>query len=97
MKRSVFITLILFSVILFAEGARNFWVLDRKHQSNSPEVISENLNIITWVDKQTGVNYIVTEARVYNSYKHSYTSDTISVTMVPRLNPDGTLFVSKVK
>ena len=86
MKKIILIFLIL-SVFLFAEGIKkqqSLWVLDR-FTYNNPTY--GDMRISTYVDPQTGVNYIIVEDG----------SNGISVAITPRLTKEGKLYITERK
>ena len=63
---------------------KNLWILDTYPSNNT----HGKLAIMTYVDPQTGVNYIIVKDRG---------NDATSVTITPRLTKEGTLYITERK
>jgi hypothetical protein len=89
MKRLVVILMILLS---FVFGACTVTTVNAK-QEYPLKIWSQNQNsnytTLNVIDENTGVNYIVVSATSW------YGDKTTSVAITPRLNADGTLYVTK--
>ena len=91
MKKIVITLLILFSGLIIpatidtvTNTVKNLWVLDTYPSRDT----HGKLAIMTYVDPQTGVNYIIVKDRG---------NDATSVTITPRLTKEGTLYITERK
>lgn len=88
MKKTIVTLAILFSGIIIpatldtVSNIQNLWVLDKYKYS---EPTNGNMSVMTYVDPQTGVNYLIVEDR-YNG---------ISVSITPRLTKEGNLYITE--
>ena len=89
MKKKIFIVFIILSVLLTAEGIRKMWIIDSLI-AYKVGLKGDTLKVITWVDPQTGVEYLVFEDRFISDYRGG-----LGISVVPRLNADGTLRIIK--
>ena len=89
MKKKIFIAFIILSVLLTAEGIRKMWILDNR-KGHKIGLESDTLKVITWVDPQTGVEYLI-----FEDFYRSIEKAGLGISVVPRLNADGTFRIIK--
>ena len=89
MKKKIFIIFIILSILLSAEGIRKMWIIDSLI-AYRVGLKGDTLKVITWVDPQTGVEYLIFED-FYNGYR----AGGLGISVVPRLNSNGTLRIVK--
>ena len=75
------------TVLLTAEGVRRMWRIDSR-KGYKVGLKSDNLEVITWVDPQTGVEYLIFE-------DSSNSGMNVGISVIPRLNSDGSLRIIK--
>ncbi|ACZ07669.1 Uncharacterised protein [Sebaldella termitidis] len=85
MKKKIFIVFIILSVLLTAEGIRKMWLIDSRYGLDIG-LRGDTLKVITWVDPQTNIEYLIFEDKGHKS---------LGISVVPRLNADGTLRIVK--
>ena len=94
MKNKILIIFIILSLLLTAEGVRKMWVIDnldeRKEEFRKTNLRGDTLKVVTWVDPQTGVEYLIFEDFYINTEKAG-----LGISVVPRLNADGTMRIVK--
>lgn len=87
MKRIAIITCMIFCLLL---GACSVTMVDAE-QNRPVKIWAENSNgsydVLVVVDEETGVNYIVVGGELYQEPR--------GTAITPRLNKDGTLYVTK--
>ena len=89
MKKKIFIIFLVCTVLLTAEGVRRMWVIDSQ-KARKVGLSGDTLKVITWVDSQTGVEYLIFEDFYINTEKAG-----LGISVVPRLNSDGSLRIVK--
>ena len=94
MKNKILIIFIIFSLLLTAEGVRKMWVIDSEGSLGGRKtgLMGDTFRVVTWVDPQTGVEYLIFEDFSINS---SGGGRGIGISVVPRLNTDGTMRIVK--
>ncbi len=90
MKKKIFIMFLVCTVLLTAEGVRRMWVIDSRI-GHKVGLNGDNFEVITWVDPQTGVEYLIFEDSSPNSTGRA----NAGISVVPRLNSDGSLRIVK--
>ena len=87
MKKTIIVLVILFSGIIIpatldtVSNIQNLWILDRYHYKPT----EGKMSVMTYVDPQTGVNYIIVEDG----------NSGISVSITPRLTKEGNLYITE--
>ena len=89
MKNKILIIFIILSLLLTAEGVRKMWVIDSIN-ARKKGLSGDTLKVVTWVDPQTGVEYLIFEDFYINTQKAG-----LGISVVPRLNADGTMRIVK--
>ena len=89
MKNKILIIFIILSLLLTAEGVRKMWVIDSIN-ARKKGLSGDTLKVVTWVDPQTGVEYLIFEDFYINTEKAG-----LGISVVPRLNADGTMRIVK--
>ena len=89
MKNKILIIFIILSLLLTAEGVRKMWVIDSIN-ARKKGLRGDTLKVVTWVDPQTGVEYLIFEDFYINTQKAG-----LGISVVPRLNADGTMRIVK--
>ena len=89
MKKKIFIIFLVCTVLLTAEGVRRMWIIDSQ-KARKVGLSGDTLKVITWVDPQTGVEYLIFEDFYINTEKAG-----LGISVVPRLNSDGSLRIVK--
>ena len=92
MKNKILIIFIILSLLLTAEGVRKMWVIDSEGSLGRRKtgLVGDTFRVVTWVDPQTGVEYLIFEDFYINTEKAG-----IGISVVPRLNADGTMRIVK--
>lgn len=93
MKNKILIIFIIFSLLLTAEGVRKMWVIDSEGSLGRRKtgLVGDTFRVVTWVDPQTGVEYLIFEDYSINSSGGTG----LGISVVPRLNTDGTMRIVK--
>ena len=90
MKKKIFIIFLVCTVLLTAEGIRRMWKIDSRI-GYKIGLKGDTLEVVTWVDPQTGVEYLIFEDSSPNSRGRA----NAGISVVPRLNSDGSLRIVK--
>ena len=92
MKNKILIIFIILSLLLTAEGVRKMWVIDSEGSLGRRKtgLVGDTFRVVTWVDPQTGVEYLIFEDFYINTQKAG-----LGISVVPRLNADGTMRIVK--
>ena len=90
MKNKILIIFIILSLLLTAEGVRKMWVIDSSLGRRETGLLGDTFRVVTWVDPQTGVEYLIFEDFYINTQKAG-----LGISVVPRLNADGTMRIVK--